>query len=371
MNRPALPAVVAGLALALACAKAPDAAEESKGHAEVAASVGTVEMATFRESIDAVGTVMARVGHLAVLAAPAPTRVSRVFVTVGAQVSAGDPLVEFEQAPFAAALNSANAALASAEKAAARALRLADAGVSPRKDAEMAATELATAQAGVVNARRANELSTLHAPMSGVVTRLSAVMGASVEPNQALVEVADPALLDVMLVVPPSDAAHVRVGQGVALMGDAAGGESLASARVANVSPAVDSASRGVPVRAEVTSGAAALRIGASVTGRIMTAEHSRVTIVPNESLVPTGEGFKVFVVDTNGVALSREVTVGGRSAQGVWIRSGLRAGERIVTRGAYGMDDSAKVAVPSAKTLPGKAPPEKSAAEKAAPRAP
>ena len=37
-------------------------------------------------------------------------------------------------------------------------------------------------------------------------------------------------------------------------------------------------------------------------------------------------------------------MTVGGRSSAGVWITNGLKAGEQIVTQGAYGVSDSAKV---------------------------
>ena len=74
--------------------------------------------------------------------------------------------------------------------------------------------------------------------------------------------------------------------------------------------------------------------------------------VIPNDALVPEGEAFKVFVVDAEGVAHAREVKVGGKSDAGVEIVEGLKAGERIVTHGAYAVSDSAKVqpltAVPS-----------------------
>jgi len=51
-----------------------------------------------------------------------------------------------------------------------------------------------------------------------------------------------------------------------------------------------------------------------------------------------------VFVVDDEGIAHARDVKVGARSDRGIWVREGLKAGEKVVTIGAYGMDDSAKV---------------------------
>jgi len=65
---------------------------------------------------------------------------------------------------------------------------------------------------------------------------------------------------------------------------------------------------------------------------------------VPLEALVPDGEDFKVFVVDNAGTAHERKVSVGGRTDKIAEITQGLTAGERVVTYGAYGVSDSAKV---------------------------
>jgi hypothetical protein len=61
---------------------------------------------------------------------------------------------------------------------------------------------------------------------------------------------------------------------------------------------------------------------------------------------VPDGEGFKVFVVDSAGIAHARPVTVGSRAGAAVEILRGVAAGETVVSYGAYGVDDSSKVVV-------------------------
>lgn len=326
-----------------ACAK--KAAEDAQVQAVVSAQVAPVTEQHFTETVDAVGTVAARPGHIATMSAPSPTRVSKLYVSFGAHVKAGDPLVEFEQPAFDAAASGAESALAAAEKAQARTQRLADAGVLPRKDAEAAAADLGAARLNAVNAKRARELSTLRAPIDGVVTRLNAVMGASADPTQVMVEVSDPSAVDAVLVLSPADASRAKVGDAVELYaGAAASGAAVARGRVADISAAVDTTSRGVPARIEITSGAGAVRIGQTLFGRIAIAEHDRVVMVPVEALVPTGEAFKVFVVDEKGIAASRPVKIGGRNDHGAWITDGLKAGENIVTQGAYGVDDGAKV---------------------------
>jgi RND family efflux transporter MFP subunit len=337
--------ILAALTLSAgACAKKTDNSDE-KTQAVVTAQVAAVTAERFIETADAVGAVVARAGHIASLAAPSPTRVSKVYVSFGAQVKAGDPLVEFEQPAFDAAAVGADASLSAAEKESDRAKRLADAGVISRKDAEVAAADLGVARLNAVNAKRARELSTLRSPIDGVVTRMNAVLGASADPASVMVEVSDPSAVDALLTLSPADAARVRVGDDVALhAGAGASGAAIAGGRVANISAVVDSASRGVPVRAEITSGAGAVRIGQTVFGRIAVAEHVKAVVVPLDALVPTGEGFKVFVVDDKGIAESRPVKIGGRTDHAAWITDGLKPGERIVTQGAYGVDDSTKV---------------------------
>jgi RND family efflux transporter MFP subunit len=217
--------------------------------------------------------------------------------------------------------------------------------VLPRKDAEAAAADLGVARLGAVNAKRARELSTLRSPIDGVVMRMNAVLGASADPAQVMVEVADPSAMDAVLTLSPSDAARVKIGDHVELhAGAAASGAAIATGRVADISAAVDSASRGVPARVEIALGSGALRIGQTLFGRIAIAEHDHAIAVPLEALVPAGEGFKVFVVDEKGIAESRPVKIGGRTDHAAWITEGLKAGENIVTQGAYGVDDSTKV---------------------------
>jgi len=309
-----------------------------------ATAVATVQ--AFPQIVRAIGTVVARPGRFAELAAPAPTRVAAIYVAPGERVVEGDSLVAFERAPFDAAAQSAEAALESAQHAYTRALRLVQAGILPQKDADQAATELAQVQVAAVTARRSRQLATLRAPLSGVVTRMSAVLGASVDPSQPLVEVADPAALDIVFNVTPPEAAAMRGGDSVAVKaGEGAGGESLGAGMVTTVGAAVDSVSRAVPVRARIARPARPLRIGESVLGRIVTAVHERAVTVPIEALVPAGDGYQVFVVDSGGIAHARPVTVGGRTEVLAEVVTGLEAGEAVVTSGAYGVADGAKVA--------------------------
>jgi RND family efflux transporter MFP subunit len=116
------------------------------------------------------------------------------------------------------------------------------------------------------------------------------------------------------------------------------------------VGVAVDSASRSVEVRVTITTPARSLRLGESVLGTIAVETKPNAVVVPVEALVPGDEpgSYRVFVVDNTGTALARDVKVGGRTETKAEITEGLKGGEQVVTQGAYGMEDSAKVARPT-----------------------
>ncbi len=338
-------ATLVGL-LPAGCKRSPQTDEGTP--AVVTVRTAVVESKPFDETIDAIGAVVARPGHFAALAAPGPTRVTRILVVPGQRVAAGQTLIELDLTSFGAALQGSEAGLEAAERAHDRAKRLADEGVGPRKDVEQTASELAKARADVANTRRAASLAVLKSPIAGIVTRMDAVLGGSVDVTQPLVEIVDPSAVDLVLNVTPSAAARVRVGAPVRIAaGSTPAGEPLGSGLVADVSGIVDSVTRSVTVRARLAAAKRSLRIGETIFATIVVATRASALAVPLDALVPDGDGFKVFVVDSAGIAHAHPVVVGARTNTTAEITSGVSAGDRVVTYGAYGVTDSAKVVKP------------------------
>jgi membrane fusion protein (multidrug efflux system) len=122
---------------------------------------------------------------------------------------------------------------------------------------------------------------------------------------------------------------------------------------VVDVGAAVDSASRSVVVRVRMPAARRPLSIGETVFGEIAVGTHPNAIVIPAQALVPEGDGYKVFVVDARNIAHAQPVTIGARADSTVEIASGLTAGQRIVTFGAFGMQDSAKVVPPEQAARP------------------
>jgi membrane fusion protein (multidrug efflux system) len=253
-----------------------------------------------------------------------------------------------DQAAFQSSLESAQAALAAAQTANERQQRLAQQGIIPRKDAEQAAADLAKARADAVAASRTQQLSIIKSPINGVVTRMSATIGAPVDPAQPIVEISDPSALDILLSVTPTDAGRIHPGAKVTLSaGQSAGGEALGVGSVVDVAAAVDTTTRSVAVRVQAPTTRRPLRIGETIFGAVVVGSKPNAIVVPLEALVPEGDQFKVFVVDSSSIANEREVKVGARTSTSAEITDGLKAGERIVTVGAYGVEDGTKILAP------------------------
>lgn len=302
----------------------------------------------FAITIDAMAVVSSRPEGVAELKAPGVSRVTSIRVGIGDVVSAGQLMVQLDPSVWAAQLAEADAAVAAASQAAERAKRLADDGILPRKEAEQAASALASAQAARAGAARTRSLADVRSPMRGVVDSLDAALDELVAAGDVIVRVVDPRAIELVFHLPPEEAARVAVDMPVRA-GPRGGSRGAAAwsadGRVAAVGASIDAASGGVRVRATITQTSRPLRIGEFVDGRIEVDRHDRAIVVPAAAIVETsGDEATLFTVGDDGLAHARTVTIGGRSGDRVEVVRGLEAGESVVGQGAYGVADSARV---------------------------
>lgn len=346
VRRAAWVAVLVTAALA-GCGKGRAGGSDS-GHALPAVRVrtATVVRRPFPITLNATGTIVARPGSVATLSAPAPARITRVFASEGDLVRRGDPLVAFDRAAFQAAFDQAQAVELSARQEFARATRLAAQGILPTRDVEQARAAHAQAAAALVVASRSLELATLRSPITGVVSKNSAVLDASVDPTQPLVQVVDPHALEARILLAAGDAAQIHRDAAVTLTTGSGEGTVVARGRVLAIAPTIDSLTGTVVVRARVEAPSRELRLGEVVGVRIEAGVQANALVVPVMALVPSssGDGYQVFVVTAGDTARARPVTVGIRSAGFAMVTDGVSAGEVVVADGAFGVEDGSRI---------------------------
>ena len=118
-------------------------------------------------------------------------------------------------------------------------------------------------------------------------------------------------------------------------------------AKVSLISPALDPGSTTVEVWLRIENKAGALKVGTpvkvSITGRTL----AEAWKVPASSILTAQDGSKsVMVVGTDSSAHRKPVTLGIEDGDDVQITGGLSPTDVVITGGAYGLDDGAKVAV-------------------------
>jgi multidrug efflux pump subunit AcrA (membrane-fusion protein) len=99
-----------------------------------------------------------------------------------------------------------------------------------------------------------------------------------------------------------------------------------------------------VPVRLAFSM-PTAFAVGTPVEVEVDAEEHSNVVLIPSAALVREGDETAVFVTADN-KAKRRPVTIGLEDNQHVEVRSGLTAGELVITHGHLGLPDGAAVVV-------------------------
>jgi multidrug efflux pump subunit AcrA (membrane-fusion protein) len=91
----------------------------------------------------------------------------------------------------------------------------------------------------------------------------------------------------------------------------------------------------------------ATLRAGTAVQVSISGKTVPKALLVPSESLVTNPAGNKaVMVIGSDGIAHLKEVLIGIEDHGMTQVVSGISVGDRVVTQGAYGLDDGTKVKV-------------------------
>lgn len=325
----------------------------------------TAQRATQNDYLEAPGTV--RPAQSAQLSSQVMGTITRVNVHEGDAVKQGQVLVTIDEAQPHAAYQSAQAGLQASKQAIAAAdanYALADAtmkryqslydkkSVSPQEydevktKLEAAKAQRDAAQAGSLQAEAGVSQSAtmvgftkIRAPFDGLVTAKLADTGAMAAPGVPLLAMEDPSRFRLEANVDESQIGAVKIGEAVPVVIDSLGGQEIAG-KVVQIVPAADPASRTFTVKIELPANA---MIRSGVFGRARFPRGQRESLaVPQSALLQRGQLDAVYVVNKDGVATLRYVTLGKPSAGNVEVLSGLENGDRVVAE-ASGRELSGK----------------------------
>jgi membrane fusion protein, copper/silver efflux system len=179
------------------------------------------------------------------------------------------------------------------------------------------------------------------APASGVVLARNVSVGQKFDRGFELYRIADLSKVWVIADVFPQDARHVRPGMRaqVSVPGD----DVTLTAKVAEILPQFDAATRTLKVKLVVDNAGLVLRPDMFVDVAL-SAELPAALVVPSDAVVQTGLAKRVFVQTAPGVFEARTVQTGWRSGDQVQITKGLAEGELVVSSGTFFLDSETRM---------------------------
>lgn len=312
-----------------------------------------------RSSLHAGDTVIANQTVVAAIRPVAPGLLdARAIKIAEAAVEAARAAVALAEAQLAQAQSEADFAKSEYE----RAKLLASKGTIPERSLERAAIDAAIATAAVKSAEasllvRKRELESAEAaliqsdsdsaggaccvdvrsPVSGQVLKVATESEQVVQAGTPLVDLGDPADLEIVVDLLSRDA--VRVAKGATATIESWGGPPLA-ATVERIDPAAVTKVSALGIdeqRVKVVLRLAGepstwQRLGHDfrVVARIVLWRGEDLVAVPTAALFRTGSDWAVFVVE-DGIAHVRPLVLGERNSEYAEVRSGLAAGEEVV----------------------------------------
>ncbi len=185
--------------------------------------------------------------------------------------------------------------------------------------------------------------SEIRSPIDGVVARRPLYEGEMASVGTPLITVMDISHVIARAHISPQQAAMLRVGDPASI--SLAQGQPGIPAKVSVVSPALDPNSTTVQVWVDASNPGGRLKPGSTVQVTIVARTVNDALVIPAEALLTGSDGSaSVMVVGPHDHAHQTSVKTGIREANNVQITSGLKAGQRVVTEGAYGLPDGTKL---------------------------
>jgi len=306
---------------------------------------------TWQPSIPSVGNLRAVQG--ADLASEVVGKVTEVAVEDGAEVDAGQVLVQIDAEGLRYALLGAQAETRLAEIELERQQRLRRLNANSEADVDRAESELAQARANVGQLQAERDKRTIRAPFAGRIGIVQVDPGQFVDVGTTIVtlQTLDPVLVD--FTVPQRDIGRVSVGLPVEATVDAYpdrrfGGEVIA------ISPKVDRTTRNIDVRATMANPDGVLRPGMFVDVEVLLPRQDDVITLPQTAVTYNPYGDSVFLVregetDSGETELTVErkfIRAGQARGDQVAILQGVEVGDRVVTSGQLKLRNGSKVRI-------------------------
>jgi cobalt-zinc-cadmium efflux system membrane fusion protein len=342
---------------------------------EVGISVETSALHNLQDTLSTTGVVSEDPGRVAHIRPLARGIIKKAYARLGDRVSTGDPLIEYDNIELGLAIGehlSAQAELQRSltdlevkKKILERSKEMLKEGALARTAFDLREAECRDAEAKTNGARatvakiaeqirrfgwtdqdladlqtrqaggRHTSLSILKAPFSGIITSHHASVGEAVEPSTELLAITDMSSLWVLADVFEKDLSHIKPGNAVQVHVTSYPGK-MFRGKITYIADSIDPKTRTAKVRCVVQNDSGLLKLEMFATIDMPIDQTGPILAVPDSSIQQIEGKSVVFIRTANKAFQKREVQTGIARSGYTEIRSGLNAGEQVVTQGSF-----------------------------------
>ncbi len=316
--------------------KPPEEAENSKEQAvkPMAVEIDTVKTTTFVQTLEFPGvaqpiemrTVSAEMGGR-VLAAPAEE---------GDRVEKGDLLLRVDARNSAAQIKLLKSQVSSAQREYNRIKNLAAEGLATPQQVDQIQSQLEQSKLGLNQARVGQGMSTVKSPFTGVVAMKMLEVGEYAGPGQPIVQLIDTSTIKLDVTIPESMISFIKVGDDVQVKFTAI--DKTVTGKVVRRGVTVTQPTQTFPIEINIPNESGDLMPGMRARVVIPKLTIADAVVVPRDALLEGVFQREAMVItdrkDDIAQAELRVVEIGESRGNRIVIKSGLQAGDKLITQG-------------------------------------
>jgi len=303
--------------------------------------IAEVKQANVVDRFETVGTLEA--AEAITVVAEIDATVTSLPFSEGREIDKGGLIAQLDDAQIQAEVESARASRDQAKVTYERTQQIVDANAASGQELDDVAARLKIAQAQLQQVEVLLSKTRIIAPFAGVLGTRRVSPGAYLRKGDALTTLTQIDYLKVSFSVPERVLPYLRRGSKVIVTSPAFPDTPL-EGTLNVIDPVVNPTTRAVQVLARVENAGHRLRPGMSADVSVVLQSRPMALTVPDEAVFAQGDQELVYVVDDDGTATTRAVTLGTRQPGTVEIVSGLAAGDKVVRAGHQKLFDGAKV---------------------------
>lgn len=287
------------------------------------------------------GTIEAQTA--ATVSAKISGRIEQVLVQEGQNVQAGDPLVRLESVELANQVRTARDMVSKAQinyefaqTDYNRYQKLYEIGAAAQQQVEIAevklrtaAADLSSARANLDNAEQQYGYGVITAPVDGVISNKTAVVGQVVAPGAALMSVQNINRVYAVVNVDQKDVGRIQNGQAATVTVDAYPDKTFA-ASVETINPEAGSSSRMFRTKLIIDNSDLSLKAGMFAKVELATGDAVQMLRIPQSAIVQKQGIYYVFT-EESGKAVRHKVEIGDIADETIQIKTGLQSGDIVI----------------------------------------